>query len=44
VIIVWILTLFAGSSAFVFAYIYLQYDILSSLRSWAPPRSTTGAS
>ena len=30
-IIFWILTLFVGSSAFAFAYIYLQYDILSSL-------------
>jgi ATP-dependent Zn protease len=27
VIIFWILTLFVGSSAFAFAYIYLQYDI-----------------
>ena len=26
-IIFWILTLFVGSSAFAFAYIYLQYDI-----------------
>jgi cell division protease FtsH len=31
VIIFWILTLFVGSSAFVFAYIYLQYDIPSSI-------------
>jgi cell division protease FtsH len=31
VIIFWILTLFVGSSAFAFSYIYLQYDILSSL-------------
>jgi len=31
VIIFWILTLFAGSSAFAFSYIYLQYDLLSSL-------------
>jgi hypothetical protein len=31
VIIFWILTLFVGSSAFAFAYIYLQYDILWSL-------------
>ena len=30
-IIFWILTLFAGSSAFAFSYIYLQYDVLSSL-------------
>ncbi|MDQ6879233.1 MAG: AAA family ATPase [Candidatus Dormibacteraeota bacterium] len=30
-IIFWILTLFVGSSAFAFAYIYLQYDILWSL-------------
>ncbi|MEA2654747.1 MAG: cell division protease FtsH, partial [Chloroflexota bacterium] len=30
-IIFWILTLFVGSSAFAFSYIYLQYDILSSL-------------
>jgi cell division protease FtsH len=31
VIIFWILTLFVGSSAFAFSYIYLQYDIVSSL-------------
>jgi ATP-dependent Zn protease len=31
VIIFWILTLFVGSSAFAFSYIYLQYDVLSSL-------------
>jgi hypothetical protein len=31
VIIFWILTLFVGSSAFAFAYIYLQFDILWSL-------------
>ena len=30
-IIFWILTLFVGSSAFAFSYIYLQYDVLSSL-------------
>ena len=30
-IIFWILTLFVGSSAFAFSYIYLQYDLLSSL-------------
>ncbi|HEX3507158.1 MAG TPA: AAA family ATPase [Candidatus Dormibacteraeota bacterium] len=30
-IIFWILTLFIGSSAFAFSYIYLQYDVLSSL-------------
>ena len=30
-IIFWILTLFVGSSAFAFAYIYLVYDIVSSL-------------
>jgi len=31
VIIFWILTLFVGSSAFAFSYIYLQYDVVSSL-------------
>jgi hypothetical protein len=31
VIIFWILTLFVGSSSFAFSYIYLQYDVLSSL-------------
>ena len=30
-IIFWILTLFVGSSAFAFSYIYLQYDVPSSL-------------
>ena len=30
-IIFWILTLFVGSSSFAVAYIYLQYDVLSSL-------------
>ena len=30
-IIFWILTLFVGSSAFAFSYIYLQYDVPSSI-------------
>jgi hypothetical protein len=40
VIIFWILTFFVGSSAFAFAYIYLQYDVPWSL---ADPRDSLTA-